>query len=173
MDETPLLDSGGTVWDPAQHELVDCLWVASLRNRLLNQSLFVYRHRIHGSYVLASWTQKPAPGVQAAMMELEVFPKSPDSMDEKLLPKAEAIQKKMQVESEVIKECVRQEKVRRDRLKHLKEEALRHRADIVKFLRSRESEHNKDKKSIRDIETGATPWTTKELLEHETGRKIS
>lgn len=62
------------------HEMVPShwTWMASVRSWAPTLRLFVYRHRLTGRFVLASWVYSPEETALPVMMELETFDGPPD-----------------------------------------------------------------------------------------------
>jgi hypothetical protein len=84
MDAQDAIDFGGGVMvDPSQHEIIDTRGDSSflgyLRRTLRRDSLFMYRHRKWGTYVLCEWLSRPGMGTTyGVMQEIEVMQGNPD-----------------------------------------------------------------------------------------------
>lgn len=72
---------GGTFYDPARHEIIETnAWAAACRRTAMDQgianaeNLFLYHHKLAGTFVLAMWVHKPGngEGKPAKMLELLV-----------------------------------------------------------------------------------------------------
>lgn len=159
------------MWDPQQHAVVESIWAAGLRGRLLNQNLFIYFHQIHKSYVLAEWKKKPGDG-PGAIVEIEVFPVNPDEIPPKLLPSDDEILNRLRSEKAVLEEAIAYDNKRKRDRENIKEMARKHRADIVAFLKRKAGPVQEDHPRIEGILDGRVPWTVPELLEHDAGRKV-
>lgn len=70
----------GTTFNPEDHQMIgDSLWLREVKKLTQMDDLFVYRHRVHGTYMLSGWLMKPnqlGPGV---MCEVESMSDHPDS----------------------------------------------------------------------------------------------
>lgn len=74
---------GGLMVDPSQHEIIDdrgdSTFLGYLRRTLRRDTLFMYRHRKWGTYVLCEWLSRPGMGTtHGVMQEIEVMQGNPD-----------------------------------------------------------------------------------------------
>lgn len=76
-----LYSVGGTIYNKARHQLIECPWIRSVRRSCNKNDLFLYRHRRTQKYVVASWVTKPdALGKGGFMVELETMEEHPDTL---------------------------------------------------------------------------------------------
>lgn len=159
---------GNICFLPDQHHLVDSLWVIGVRNRLLNDNLFVYLHKVHHSYVLAEWKLKPGDeGTPGVMLELLTFDSNPDELDEKQLPTDDVLRRRLSDQSELTRQAIAYDQARRDELKRLKDEAKRERHSQMRFLQRKAGIHRQDHPAVAGVGDGRRSWSTPELLAHQ------
>ena len=183
--ETPFDTAGGVEFSPSRHRVAECVWVAGLRGRLLNQDLFLMHHFQNKNekdpnlafFTLGVWRRKPTPDKPGRFIELDfskrpVWKTNPDLMDPKHLPTDEEVKERLRFETEVMEEVLRMEKQRREHIAHLKERGRAHREDVVKFLERKVGQHKADHPSIQGIRTGHVDFETPEVVQATMGPNV-
>lgn len=172
MELAEALEKIGSPFNPDRHEVVECIWVAGARHKTGQPDLFVYRHKIKGSFVLAKWLRKPmAEGGAGLMVELKVLGGQPDCGNIPVVDNMDAGNDSFGLPSEsLLHELVNQQQdIWNGWKEHCEEkEAERrrknadskmHRDDVVARMNHYQTEHNKNKPSITDIRDGRRPWS--------------
>lgn len=163
MDMPLGINPDGLRFDPEQHEIIDgCLWTASLRGKLQEPNLFLYRHKITKNFVLACWWGgPPGSGGDGAgiMCEFRCWPVPPTKMDFSELPSADEIARiHLRPSREAYKEAmddIEAAEVRKAEEKAVKIERLQ---DRSKRMQKAVGIHKADHPDIVGIATGDYDW---------------
>lgn len=69
----------GATFTPSEHEMIeDSLWLREVKALTQMDDLFLYRHRMHGTYVLSGWLVEPSELGRGVMCEVETMSDHPD-----------------------------------------------------------------------------------------------
>jgi len=121
------------------HELVPShwTWMASLRAWAPKLRLFVYRHRLTGRFVLASWVYAPSETDQPVFMELETFDGPPDMVWPKGLLDPEVLMCRLQPAPDSVDRMKKRMSDRAAAKRSVVEDEDRQRQDASKYLKRR------------------------------------
>jgi hypothetical protein len=137
-----------------EHEILGSFhWLEWLKRRTGNDRLFVYRHRVLGSFVLAVWAWDPSETTSPVAVELETFHADPATLWPKDLMHPWALLSRLRPVEEVVKEREAKRAAQKEYEAKGKREDLAHRSSVVGYLKRKgmgEAAHN--------LNTGATPF---------------
>lgn len=150
----------GLTYDPSQHELLEPgLWVSSLRGKLNEPRLFLYRHRIVETFVLAHWWRRPgeenSPGV---MCEFRAFKQHPDRMTEGLPTAEEIAEHHLRPADEAYREAIGDLRAQAARKAQDKMELKERLEDRMKRIQKAVGPHRADHPDILAVGSGDSVW---------------
>lgn len=124
-------------------------WLQAIRRMTGAHDLFVYKHRIHGSFVLCQWIDKS----QWTFNELETFYGSPTAMWPEDLPPLEILRHTLKYAEQVYQDRIKIRNEIRSMNDTMEYETEVEKGETVKYLKKRRLDQ-----AAHELEVGITPY---------------